>query len=79
MTTPTPSKHTERILRRNYLFRFNPQPGITTWEIARFIAILTNDKPLHFRRYLALGPDLQRHFRHIKIAITPPEHKLTHG
>lgn len=63
---PKPARQAERILRRGYLFRFIPQEGITTWDIARFIAVLVGDKPLHFRRYLEFSPDLQRHFKHIK-------------
>lgn len=66
MTIPTPTRQVESILRRNYLFRFTPQPEITTWELARFVALLVGDKPMHFKAYLALRPELQRHFKHTK-------------
>ena len=66
MAIPKPTRQVERILRRGYLFRYTPLADITTWELARFIALLVGEKPLHFKSYLSLSPELQRHFKHTK-------------
>lgn len=69
MTIPKPSRqieHMERVLREQYVFSYAPQPEITTWELARFIMELTEDKSLHFKKYLSLSPEIQRHFKHVK-------------
>lgn len=60
-------KPTRPVYKRGTQFRYAPGPDITSWELARFIAILVEDKPMHFERFFAIIPeDMQRHFRHTK-------------
>lgn len=60
-------RHSRRALRKVSLFRFEPKLDMTMWELARFIAVLVEDKPMHFERFFSLIPEpLQRHFRHVK-------------
>ncbi len=54
-----PPKH------RNLVFRYDPQPGLTIWELARFIAVLKSESMLHFKFYLGLPESLRRHFRRL--------------
>ncbi len=53
---------------RNVVFRYDPQPNMTAWELARFIAVLKSESVLHFEFYLNLPEPLRRHFRQINHA-----------
>lgn len=54
-------------LRKRVLFRYEPELDMTVWELARFVAILMEAKPMHFERFFTLiPPHLRRHFRYTK-------------
>jgi hypothetical protein len=58
----------KRITKNNVKFRFDPKSTMTVWEFARFMSMLVDDKPIHFKTFLQLPAPLQRHFRRSKNA-----------
>jgi hypothetical protein len=47
---------------KNIGFRFEPQPDMTVWELACFIAVIKSESVQHFEFYTNLPEPLKRHF-----------------
>ncbi len=62
----SPGKLDKRKFRPSDVFRFDPKPDITAYELACLVAAFwTLD--VHFERFFQFPEPLQRHFRHHKI------------
>jgi hypothetical protein len=77
MTLPRPSravgqpeepkvKSSKIQYRPSDTFRFDPQPDISSYELACLVAVFL-DVTVHSERFLQFPDNLQRHFRHHKI------------
>lgn len=63
---PLRTKHRETDYRPSDVFRFEPQPDITVQELAYLLMVLY-EPAIHFKNYLNLPDNVQRHFRPTKI------------